>query len=359
MNAKNKVSIFIVIIFLIVSSCLKDESVKLVYHGFQPIIMADDWQLSTPAKENMDESFLNNAFELVHNNERFIMARSLLVIRNGKIVAESYPHDPDDAYRLENIQSCTKSFTSILTGIALKKHFLDSLNQTFSTIYPDPFINHQDKKDITIANALTMKTGINFIDGDNTRPLYEEDGSSIEYILSLPKNYEPGIIFQYNDGSPHLISAAIQERYGKPLSVFADDFLFKPLGITEWKWETANDGITFGAFSIFLKPRDAAKFGQMLIQNGKWESQQIVDSIWIEEATMPIVTMQSPGTSYGYYFWIYPAYEGYAAVGHGGQYIFMVPSKNLVVIYTAWPYTSGDMFDNFNELADLIIKSCN
>jgi CubicO group peptidase (beta-lactamase class C family) len=134
--------------------------------------------------------------------------------------------------------------------------------------------------------------------------------------------------------------------------------LFKPLGIKEWKWESANDGITFGAFSLFMKPRDLAKFGQLLLQNGKWGNQQIVDSLWIAKATEPIVTTEGPGPSYGFYFWVYPAYEGYAAAGHGGQFIFIVPSKNLVVIYTAWPYTSSDMFDNFGELADLILESC-
>jgi hypothetical protein len=66
-------------------------------------------------------------------------------------------------------------------------------NQTFSSIYPDYFINHQDKKNITIANALTMKTGINFIDGDHTRPLYETDQSSVDYILSLP-GHTPAVI---------------------------------------------------------------------------------------------------------------------------------------------------------------------
>jgi CubicO group peptidase (beta-lactamase class C family) len=358
MKTKNYIILLIWILYLGLPACVKDEPVKFAYIGYQPLETGDDWQISTASKENMDEGYLNTAYQLIHSNDRFIMARSLLIIRNGKLVAEAYPHDPDDAYRIENIQSCTKSFTSILTGIAFKKGNLDSLNQTFSSIYPEYFINHQDKSSITIANALTMKTGINFIDGDNTRPLYETDESSIDYILSLPKNYEPGIVYQYNDGSPHLISAAIQERYGKTLSVFADEFLFKPLGITEWKWEAANDGITFGAVSIFMKPRDIAKFGQLLLQNGKWGNEQIVDSSWIAEATKPIVTMQSPGTSYGYYFWIFPAYGGYAAVGHGGQFIFVVPAKKLVVIYTAWPYTSGDMFDNFNELADLIIKSC-
>ena len=101
------------------------------------------------------------------------------------------------------------------------------------------------------------------------------------------KTMNQELYFSIMTDTPHLISAAIQERYGKPLSVFADEFLFKPLGITEWKWEAANDGITFGAVSIFMKPRDVAKFGQMLLQNGKWGDQQIVDSSWIAEATIP------------------------------------------------------------------------
>lgn len=359
MKTKILCSFIIGLLFISVTGCLEDKPVKLSYNGFKPLVIEDSWQLSTPAEQDMNDEFLTTAYQLIYNNERFVMARSLLVLRNGKLVAEAYPHDPDDAYKTENIQSCTKSFTSILTGIALEKHILDSLNQTFYSIYPDYFIDHQDKKNIRIVDALTMKTGINFIDSDNTRFLYESDQSSIDYILSIAKNYEPGIVYQYNDGAPHLISAAIEERYGEALSVFAYNFLFKPLGITDWKWEAANDGITFGAFSIFMKPRDLAKFGEMLLQNGKWENQQIVDSNWIAEATKPIVTMYSPGTSYGYYFWVYPAYGGYAAVGHGGQFIFVVPPKKLVVIYTAWPYTSGDMFDNFNELADLILKSCN
>jgi CubicO group peptidase (beta-lactamase class C family) len=126
------------------------------------------------------------------------MARSLLILRNGKIVAEAYPNDPNDAYRIENIQSCTKSFTSILTGIAFKKNYLDSLNQTLNSICPDYYMNHQDKKNITIANALTMKTGINFVNGDHTEILYSTDESSVDYILSLPGNYDPGVVFHYN-----------------------------------------------------------------------------------------------------------------------------------------------------------------
>jgi CubicO group peptidase (beta-lactamase class C family) len=358
MKAKNIFLLSLVILTTGTQSCLKDEPLKPPFTGYEPLVIADDWQVSTPALENMNKDYLDKAYQLIYNNERFTMARSLLVIRNGKIVAETYPHDPDDAYRIENIQSCTKSFTSILTGIALEKHYLDSLNQTLSSISPGTYLDHPDKEGITLANALTMKSGINFINGEHTEVLYSTEESSVNYVLSIPSNYEPGVVFQYNDGTPHLVSAAIQEKYGRPLSAFADEFLFKPLGITDWKWETAYDGTTFGAFSIFMKPRDLGKFGQLLLQNGRWKGQQIVDSSWIAGATSPVVIADGPGPCYGYYFWVFPAWGGYAAAGHGGQFIFVVPSKELVVVYTAWPYTSGEMFDNFGELGDLLLMSC-
>jgi CubicO group peptidase (beta-lactamase class C family) len=341
------------------SSCLKDEPFKLSYAGFQPQIKNDGWNVSSPENENMNRTLIEDAYKLLYKDDRFTMARSLLVIRNGKLVAEAYPHDPHDIDQIQNLQSITKSFTSILTGIALNKNILNSVNQRLYNIYPDRFKNHEDKRNITLENALIMKTGIDFNNSDNTEGLYHTDESSVDYILSLSKNYEPGIVLNYNDGAPHLVSAAIQQSSGKSLSAFADENLFQPLGITDWKWEAAKDGITFGAFSLYLKPRDAAKFGKLLVQNGKWNMQQVVDSAWISKAIQPIVNALEMSASYGYYFWVYPAYHGYAAIGHGGQRIFVVPDKNLVLVYTAWGYTSGDYFDNFNELADLILASCN
>ena len=342
----------------LLASCLKDEPFKRPYEGFQPVTRDDGWTVSTPEAELMDRTLIDQAYRLAYTDDRFTMARSLLILRNGKLVAEAYPHDPGDIDRIANIQSMTKSFTSIVAGIALKQHLLDSVNQTLYSIYPEWFPEQSGKQEITVRHALTMTTGIDFDNSEDTQTLYQTSGNSVEFVLSLPMIYDPGIVFHYHDGSPHLVSAAVQKRYGKPFSEFADQYLFKPLGITEWKWEAAHDGNTFGAFSLFLKPRDCARFGQLLLQNGIWNGQQVVDSSWIAEATQPLVNTSLSGAPYGYFFWIYPAYHGYAADGHGGQKILVVPEKNLVIVYTAWGYTSGEFFDNFNELADLIVKSC-
>jgi len=354
----SKFLIGVLVSILLLLSCLQDEKMKREYSGFVPVQLNDSWVISTPVAENMESKFLDQAYRLLYDEDRFIMARSLLVLRNGKLVAEAYPHDENDIFQIQNIQSCTKSFTLILTGIAMKEGLLDSISQTFYSIYPEYFSSHMEKADITIHNALTMQTGIEFNDDEHTSELYQNEGSSVDYILSLVQNYDPGVVFHYNDGAPHLVSCAIQTRYGEPLSAFAETFLFEPMQITDWMWESTHDGITLGAFSLFLKPRDCAKFGQLLLNDGRWDGVQVIDSSWISEVTKPKATANAFGETYGYYFWIYPAYPAFSAIGHGGQQIFVMPSNNLVIVYTAWPYTSGELFDNFSELADLIIKSC-
>lgn len=349
----------LVLLVALLTSCLKDETFKQEYTGFVPTNLNDDWALATPASVNMDPDLLEQAYRLMYKDTRFTMARSLLIIRNGKLVAEAYPHDIDDIDQIANIQSMTKSFTSILAGIALEKGLLDSVNQTLFSIYPEHFSRYPEKKTITLHQALTMSTGIDFDNGSHTQVLYHTDGSSVEYVLSQNQKYAPGQVFHYHDGAPQLVSAAVQKQFGKPFSEFANQYLFKPLGITDWDWEVAHDGNTFGAFSLYLKPRDAAKFGQLLLQEGIWNGQQIVDSAWISHATKPQLNSSQLGTAYGYYFWIYPAYGAYAADGHGGQRIMVIPEKELVIVYTAWGYTSGAFFDNLNEVVDLIVSGCN
>ncbi len=350
--------LFHISILLILSSCLKDENFKKSYTGFDPVNLNDDWSISSPENENIDRKFLDEAFQLIYKDNRFTMARSLLVIRNGKLVAEAYPHEDEDISRIANIQSMTKSFTLILTGIAIERNLIDSVNQLLYSIYPEHFNDNPEKKDITFRHCLTMTTGLDFDNGDDTQTLYQTENSSVEFVLSREREYDPGIVFHYHDGAPQLVSAAIQKKYGKPFSEFANEFLFQPLGITDWKWEAAKDGNTFGAFSLFLKPRDLAKFGQLLIQNGKWNNVQVVDSSWIADATQPLVNSGQGGGPYGYYFWIYPAYNAFVCDGHGGQRIMVFPDKNLVIVYTAWGYTSGEFFDTFNEVADLIFNGC-
>jgi len=342
----------------ILGSCLNDEPFKLEYSGFAPKEIGDDWQISSPEQENVDRSILTQAYELVYRDDRFTMARSLLVFRNGKLIAEAYPHDPSDIDAIHNIQSCTKSITSILTGIAVRDHYIDSLEERLYDIYPEFFDGDASKRTISIEDALTMQTGLEFDNEVHTAELYKTEINSVQYVLTQPRLYASGTFMNYNDGAPQLVSKAIEEKTGKTLSAYAETRLFAPLNIKDWQWESSKDGTTFGAFSLYLKPRDFGKIGQLLLQKGQWSNETLMDSLYLKEATDIKVAANFNSEPYGYYFWILPAYAGYAAIGHGGQFLLVVPEKKLVVVYIAWPYTSGDFFDQRNDIMNLIVGSC-
>lgn len=354
---KNRLFLIEVIVFTLIS-CLKDEPLKQPYSGFTPVDIGDEWILSSPSHENMDSIKLDEVFRYFYRENEFMLGRSMTIIRNGKIVAEAYSMEDKDIHQIQNIKSATKSFTGILACIALQNGILDSVNQRFSDIYPEYFENYQDKKEITIEQALTMRTGLvrdNKDDGYN----FFMTKNTIEFALSSQRRYPPGTSFYYTDVNPQLVSYAIQRKVGKPLSEFANEYLFDPLGIDEWYWQAGRDGVTYGASNLNLKPRDMAKFGQMLLQNGRWGNTQIVDSAWVSDATKQHVWLDY--WAYGYGIWINPADKVFWAAGHGGQTIMIAPDKNLVIVVTAWPYVSDNekWKDNFEySLYKKVLECC-
>ena len=357
MNARSACTAMMICSCLFLMSCMDDEPFKRPYDGFNPRPLQDGWVISTPENEGMNRGRLDQVFQIAYREDRFRLLRSIIIVRNGRIVAESYAYDPEDIHRIQNVKSVTKTFASVLTGIALQRKVLDSLNQPFSAIYPEYFVSRPDKMGITIRHALTMRTGLQYNDEEHGYK-FRFSENVIDYILSSPLNGPPDARFFYSDDNPTLVSYAIQRKYGKPMSDFANEYLFKPLAITDWQWESLNDGISFGGSNMYLKPRDMAKFGQMLLQYGKWQGRQIVDSAWIAEAAR----IQVQETGYGYYFWILPDLGAYYAAGHGGQCIIVVPGKNLVVVVTAWPYMTdtGWLRDNFEgTLLKDVIAACN
>jgi len=362
MEKKHNLSVIILSLSVFLIACLKDESFKLPYSGFEPRDIGDGWILSSPGPENMDSLKLDAAFRYFFRDNQFILGRSMTIIRNGKIVAEAFCRDMDDMDQIQNIKSATKSFTGILACIALQNGILDSVSQKFSDIYPEFFVNHQDKKELTIEQALTMRTGMgrDYKEDDVYNFFFTE--STIDYALSSKLMYSPGTTFNYIDVNPQLVSYAIQRKFGKSLNEFAKEYLFEPLGINEWYWQAGQDGVNFGASNLNLKPRDMAKFGQMLLQNGRWGDVQVIDSSWVREATKSHVNNIGGGVwAYGYYFWINPEDKVYWAAGHGGQTIMIAPDKNLVVIVTAWPYVQDDLRwkDNFElDLYKQVLNSC-
>jgi CubicO group peptidase (beta-lactamase class C family) len=347
----------IIFLSLLVTGCMTDEEAKHTYSGYTPQAAETYITTGDAAANNIDTAQLDAAYRLIYREDRFIMARSLLVFRNGSLIAEAYPHDSSDISNLANIQSSTKSVTSILTGIAVHENKL-SVSTPLYSIYPQYFDGDTKKQTITIADALTMRTGLTFDNDSQTGELYACTGNSAAYVLSQNRIYDPGTVMNYNDGAPQLVAKAIEVSTGENLADYAQEKLFTPLAITNWKWERAHDGTPFGAFSLYLRPRDLGKIGLLLLNNGIWEGSTIIDSSYLTEATTVQTADNYHNSPYGYFFWVRTAYNGYSIEGHGGQFVLIVPTKNLVVVYTAWPYTSSLLFDQESELMQLISNSC-
>ena len=338
---------------LMLSSCLKEVNLNEPYTGYTPEKIGDSWIISSPDKENMDSHLIDQVYFDFFNENRYPTAQGLLIVRHGKLVAEGYCKDANDLYSLQNIKSATKSITSILTGIMLDIGEIESLDSTIYNYLPEYFDDDKRKRSITIKQVLTMETGLNFNDDIHTREMLYHPGSSLKFVLEKDLVFDPGTDWYYGDGNPQLISGLIQKLTGRSESEFAEKYLFDPLGIKDYLWETTRDGLTIGSIGLWLTPRDMAKIGLLMANKGIWNGTRVVTESWVMESTRN----QSLFQNYGYY-WHPVEDKAYYAEGHGGQLIWIYPEYDLVVVITSDPYTkSWNLSEPYTSIFSGIIAS--
>lgn len=339
--------------FLTFGSCLKDEPLNLGFTEYVPVDLNDGWIISTPETEGMDSSIVENLYHHSFMDEIYPTLKALLIVRNGKLVSEAYIKDPDDINRLHNLMSATKSITSLATGIALDQGLIQSLDTTVYHFLPEYFDSDIKKREITIHQVLTMETGLDFDNEVHASELINNKGSSLEYVLHKNLVFDPGGDWYYGNGNPQLISGIIQKQSGLSLAEFIDKNLFKPIGISEYRWENLHDGLTYGAQGLWLKVRDMAKIGWLMASGGIWEGNHIVSEDWVKLSTVN----QSEFQNYGYYW--YPIEDiAFYASGHGGQIIYVYPEKKLVVVLVSDPYAkSYEISNSYDDLFSQIVSS--
>jgi CubicO group peptidase (beta-lactamase class C family) len=327
--------------------CLGDLDIKLPYDDYAPEDIGDGWEISTPEEQGFDEDSITRVYRRFYSEDLYPTIHSLLVVRNGKLVAEAYCRDKNERDTFHSIQSATKSITSILVGIAIDKGLIDSVGQTVYHFIPEYFDNDTRKREITLHHVLTMETGLDFDNDEHTEKLFNYGGSSLKYVLHKPLVFLPGTDWYYGDGNPQILSGVIQRVAGVSEEEFAVENLFGPLGITRYQWETHRDGLTFGAFGLWLRPRDMAKVGRLMVQDGVWDGEEIVSAEWISESTKE----QTSHQTYGYYWYPWEEQGTFYASGHGGQLIYIVPEEHIVVVITADSYSnSRALASRFDEL---------
>jgi CubicO group peptidase (beta-lactamase class C family) len=299
------------------------------------------WTSSTPEEQGMDARKLAGAFDFVKAKEPNI--HSLLIVRNGFLVADAYFY-PFASESRHDIASITKSVTSTLVGIAVRKGLIRSVEEPLLNFFQErkPANLDERKRSITLRDLLAMRSGLQCVASPVEVTLMQMMASSdwVQFMLDLPMAAKPGEVFLYNSGGVHLLSAVIRNTTGLSELAFAQAELFGPLGISDVEWPFDPQGVNnHGWGDLQLHPRDMAKIGYLFLNKGRWDGKTIVSPEWVEASTRPFPG--APVANYGYLWWLDEDY-GYSAHGRGNQRIYVLPRMNMVVVITGGGLESPD-----------------
>jgi CubicO group peptidase (beta-lactamase class C family) len=290
----------------------------------------DGWRTSTPEEQGMDSELLVEAMDYLQEQKGFNI-HSLLIIRNGYVVTDSYFYPFAQSRSLHDLASATKSFTSSLIGIAINRGYIESVEQHVLDFFPERSVANIDanKEAMTLEDPLTMSSGLECSHSPPDKTTHEMMDSPdwVQFALDLPMAVEPGSRWVYCGPDSHLLSAIIQETSGMNAQAFAQQHLFGPLGISDAIWSSDPQGYSHGWSNMILTPHDMAKLGYLYLHEGEWDGQQLLSADWVAAATSPLDSLV-----YGYQWWLYPS--GYYADGAGGQRIFVFPDLDMVVVTT-------------------------
>ncbi|WP_340106573.1 serine hydrolase domain-containing protein [Rhodohalobacter sp. 8-1] len=268
---------------------------------------------------------------------------SIVIAQKGDLVTEEY-FGRMNAGRTHNIKSASKSILSILVGIAIDKGYLKGVDQPIGEFFPKYFKSNPDslKEAITIGDLLTMRSGLT----STSRSRYGRwviSDNWIEYKLSRPMSGHPGIDRDYSTGNTHLLSVILTRASGMSTRAFANRYLFNPMDIRLGGWDRDPQGYYMGGNNMALRPRDMVKIGELMMNMGIYNGEQLVSPEWVVESVKP-VTGRRPGViNYGY-LWFRRESAGLETVyayGNGGQYILIIPEIEAIIAVTTRNGASG------------------
>lgn len=311
------------------------------------------WEETNPEEVGLNSNLLSDlSSELDAGNLGKVS--SILIIKNNKL---AYEHYRLGMFRekLHVNYSVTKSITSCLVGIAVDSGLITNTDDTilsYFTQYSSIQNYHIWKEDITIEHLLQMRAGIEWDESTynygsplNTTTQMINSSDWLKFILDQPMSDEPGTDFTYNSGCTVLLSGLLEEITGLTAEQYAKSNLFNPLGITNYAWQKGPNTLTNTGFGLSLAPCDMAKFGQLYLNKGMWNGQQIISESWINKSFLPYTSFDED-YGYGYQWWLFPYDFGNGiellpyANGHGNQYIFVIDKYDMVLVITS---------ENFNR----------
>jgi len=353
------------------------------YHYKPPVQLNDGLKTASLSEVDIDS---NKIIALTNNIllGKYINIHSLLILRSNKLVYENYfagndsmivfgavdrplvRHGLNNSFgnpidSLHDVRSISKSIVSACMGIAISQGKIKSVDESIWNYFPEyTDLDTGLTSTITIRNLLTMTSGLDlnekvaYGDPANTERQMNRSPDPIRYILSRQIINAPGTKWNYSGGCTELLAAIIQKASGLEIDEYAKEYLFTPLGITNFNWirlpsTSIRKGTSSAAAGLRLSSRDMVKIGILYTNNGKWKNKQVISSEWIQQTLKFHFLTDSPDTHYGYQFWgadvtinNSPA-KAFAAMGNGGQFILVIPSLDVTIVATAGNYGNAQL----------------
>ncbi len=336
------------------------------YSYTQPRALNDGWITQDIRSLNIDTLLIHRLFTKLRQEDHQI--HSILLIRDNQLLIEEYYND-HDVNKLHDLRSTTKSIRALLMGIAIDKGFIKDVKDPIGKYlkHPVPTKNPDERKDqITIKHLLTMSSGLDCNDWDKSSKGQEDKVYKkkdwLQYTLDLPMINDPGSVSHYCSMGAILIAEIISQASGMTIEKFAQKYLFNELGITQVEWDhTANKKVIDSGKRLYMTPRDLAKIGLLVLDDGNWNGKQIIPADWVKEATTQ--KTQITGMDYGYFWWNIPftleeeKIISKTATGNGGQYIMVIPRLDMVAVFTGGAYNSQDDKLPFAIIRDIFLPT--
>lgn len=317
-----------------------------------------DWKIGGLKGDNKASILQLTEMENLISKDSLPNTHSVLISKKGKLIYENYfdgyteniPHD---------MRSAAKSISSAIVGIAKNKSLFKSVEQSIFDFLPTKYQVLKDslKSKIDIQSLLTMSSGLDAIDyGINANPKspateenFQRKKDWIETILAVPMINSPNTKANYGSANPYLLGIAMDSLVSEPLELFMDTNLFQKLAISNYIIQTDLNGSPYFGGGMYLTPKDMLKFGELYLNEGKWKSKRIVSKKWVEDSSTNYRDLENTKDKNGYgYLWWHHSYQvngknipSIEARGAGGQYIFVIPSLQTVVVITSGNFRNG------------------
>ena len=305
----------------------------------------EGWRTASLADQDIDLAPVVEMLERVRAGE-YTGISSVLLARGGALVLEEY-FGGSGRDSLHSTRSAAKAITSALVGIAIDRGYIESVDVPLLPYFPEyeGEIENWDerKRSVTLAHLLSMTSGVR----GNEDAMYPTD-DWIKFYVDQPLAATPGETFSYATSGVVTLGNVITRASGLRIPSFTDRYLFGPLGITAYRWpitnSRGNQGLAMTGGGLNLRPRDMAKFGQLYLNGGVWEGEQLISEAWVEESTQKHATSDLHGEDFGYLWRMIDrtvegrAVRSFEAWGNGGQFIMVFPSLDLVAVFTGENY---------------------